>query len=253
MRTRLAATALLIATSTLAGAGLQQLGLEDRAAKAAVLDALDTGSVPLYPVNQKFKPAAAAARAAMTSAGLLWAKSYTQTPEFAAAYAKLREERKPQPITANAEMQRQLAELETTKKEIAALPPEQRRAAEELLKNAEAQLRSPERQQAMKEAAAADQESHKEDYDAAMKDWQTRYPADPRQLIAWRLHQFLDLSESVDFDAKLVPAGGRMQFANAEYEHKSSDWKLCYRAGREAVAAARIFANSWLAEISPRR
>jgi hypothetical protein len=165
----------------------------------------------------------------------------------------LREERKPQPVSADAEMQRQLAELETTKKEIAALPPEQRHAAEELLKSAEAQLRSPERQQAMKEAAAADQESHKAEYDAAMKEWQTKFPADSRQLIAWRLHEFLDLSESVDFDAKLVPAGGRMQFANPEYERKSSDWKVCYRAGREAVGAARAFANGWLAEISPRR
>jgi hypothetical protein len=69
-------------------------------------------------------------------------------------------------------------------------------------------------------------------------------------LIAARLHQFLELSQDSAFDAKLVPkGGGKMKFADPQYETKSNQWKLCYRVGREPVQAARSFAIEWLRQI----
>lgn len=76
-------------------------------------------------------------------------------------------------------------------------------------------------------------------------DNEDRYPADPNKLIKKRLEEFLEVSGSVDFDARL---NGRM-FANPEYESKSDKWKMCYRAGKEVVAAARDEAQKWLKEL----
>ena len=46
-----------------------------------------------------------------------------------------------------------------------------------------------------------------------------------------------------------VGHGSGLQFANPEYEKKSGQWKLCYRAGKEPVEAARAFAKEWLGEM----
>lgn len=36
---------------------------------------------------------------------------------------------------------------------------------------------------------------------------------------------------------------------NESYESKPSEWKLCYRAGKEPVAAARVAVGAWLKEL----
>jgi hypothetical protein len=72
-----------------------------------------------------------------------------------------------------------------------------------------------------------------------------RYPSDPNKLIKKRLEEFLSVSESVDFDAKL---NGNM-FVNPDYESKDDKWKMCYRAGREVVGAAREEAQKWVKEL----
>jgi hypothetical protein len=59
----------------------------------------------------------------------------------------------------------------------------------------------------------------------------------------------IDLSASVDFDAKLEPRDGKLRFVDPQYERKPADWKLCYCAGRPAVEAARAAAQAWLAEL----
>jgi hypothetical protein len=40
-----------------------------------------------------------------------------------------------------------------------------------------------------------------------------------------------------------------MKFVEGAYESKPGNWKLCYRAGKPAVEAARAFAASWIKEI----
>jgi hypothetical protein len=72
-----------------------------------------------------------------------------------------------------------------------------------------------------------------------------RYPSDPNKLIKKRLEEFLSVSESVDFDAKL---NGSM-FVNPDYESKDDKWKMCYRAGREVIGAAREEAQKWVKEL----
>jgi hypothetical protein len=94
-------------------------------------------------------------------------------------------------------------------------------------------------------ARAAAAEKHA----AAVRTWEAQYPADPSRLIARRLRAFLDVSAEVDYTATLESRGGAMRFTNAAYESKSSEWKLCYRAGKETVDAARESAARWLNEL----
>ena len=76
-------------------------------------------------------------------------------------------------------------------------------------------------------------------------DDEKRMPADPDELIRKRLQEFLDISATVDFDAEL----NGYSFADKRYESKSNQWKMCYRAGREVITAAREEAKKWLAEL----
>lgn len=72
-----------------------------------------------------------------------------------------------------------------------------------------------------------------------------KYPSDAKVLVKNRLEEFLALSATVDFDAEVV----NNRFTKAEYEKKDGLWKMCYRAGKEVVVAAREFAQAWLDEL----
>ena len=72
-----------------------------------------------------------------------------------------------------------------------------------------------------------------------------KYPANPDELIKKRLESFMEISATVDFDAQL---NGSM-FANPEYEKKSDQWKMCFRAGKAVIAAAREEVATWLKEL----
>jgi hypothetical protein len=72
-----------------------------------------------------------------------------------------------------------------------------------------------------------------------------KLPADPDELIKKRLTKFMEISATVDFDAQL---NGSM-FANPEYEKKSDQWKMCYRAGKAVITAAREEVAAWLKEL----
>ncbi len=85
---------------------------------------------------------------------------------------------------------------------------------------------------------AIDKQLNKGDDDKKM-------PADPNELIKKRLEKFLDISSTVDFEARLNGS----QFANPEYEKKSDQWKMCYRAGKAVIAAAREEVAAWLKEL----
>jgi hypothetical protein len=73
-----------------------------------------------------------------------------------------------------------------------------------------------------------------------------KYPAKPADAVKLRLQEFLDLSATVDFSAKLTST---RRFENSEYEAKPNEWKACYRAGEPVVKAAREEVEKWLKEI----
>ena len=74
------------------------------------------------------------------------------------------------------------------------------------------------------------------------KENETKYPSDPAVLIRERLTEFLRISGTVDFDAELDGTS----FADEKYEKKSHTWKMCFRAGKPVIDAAREEAEVWL-------
>ena len=260
---RKAALGLGIAVSLLVGGvygqnALGDLGVSEASAKQEVVRTFADGYVPWHLGAKAFKAAAPALRVTSVKGAIAWAKAYTETPAFKAEYDRRRAEDAPRPPqvkgTADDQLAKQRAEqkkqIEEMRANIVKMPAEMRKQMEETVKQVEAQFASQEQnaqmtammKQSFEMQAAADQKA----YEGRVAAHEKRYPADPKVLIARRLNEFLAMSGTVDFGAKLQARGGRMVFANPVYEEKPPEWKLCYRAGREAVEAARASAAEWL-------
>jgi hypothetical protein len=235
------------------------LGMQEATARQDIVYAFISGNVNVYPAAKAFKAAAPAARAALVKGVFDWARAYTDSPAYKAQYERERANSAPQapkPKTVDQELARMKAEqqkaLEEMKKNLAQMPASVRpqleatikqQEAEEAKRNADPKYAAMMRQ--MVEMQIADEQKQ---YQDSLARHDQRYPADPKVLIAARLRKFLDVSRDVDFGAALVPGpGGRQRFANAAYEAKPAEWKLCYRAGKEATAAGRDAAQAWLA------
>lgn len=259
----LAAAAITVGAASAADV-LGQLGLTAASAKEAVMSGIGSGWLNYSLAAPAFKKAPAALRVQLAEGTIAWAKAYTASPEFAASYAKLRETRKPEaPVfegTPEEEQARQRAQqakdqargVEDMKKALASMQPEQRKQMEAAMEQAAAivkQMDTPEMRKMMLDGIRMQREESTRRYQQELKKWQEEYPESPAPVIAKRLKAFLDASADVDFDAKLEQKNGKMRFVNQEYESKSSEWKLCYRAGKEPVTAARAAAAAWMKEL----
>lgn len=85
-------------------------------------------------------------------------------------------------------------------------------------------------------------------YQKEMDKFNTNYPENPQLLIKKRLQDILDITADVDYSAELKQVGKFKVFVNPEYEKKSKEWKLAYRAGKAATDAVRAAAQKWLSE-----
>jgi hypothetical protein len=74
-------------------------------------------------------------------------------------------------------------------------------------------------------------------------------PKDPNVLLKRRLTDFLAQTASINYEAKLTADGYRKHFADKTLEAKPEEWKMWFRAGKEATSAARAFATDWLKEL----
>ncbi|MEO6239503.1 MAG: hypothetical protein ABIQ52_21100 [Vicinamibacterales bacterium] len=257
---RVAVTAMLVAMWATAGSGqdpLMQLGITPLAARVAVNTVLSSG------LNNPGLPAAAfklltpAARGHVATAGMSWLKNYVASPEFATQYAQVRDSHKPRPPqftgTPEDEVRKadeeQKQQAEDSKKAIASLPAEQRAQLEESIKAMVAQMNTPEMRKMRLDAVIADRADRTREHQEALANWTRDYPERPAPLIAKRLREFLAVSADVDFAATLTPRNGKMAFENAAYEQKPAPWKMGYRAGKDATAAARAAAQAWLKEL----
>jgi len=243
-----------------AGDILSQLGITLDAAKEAIGSVITAGIYNPGLPAQAFKLMPAAARAQAATAGVAWLKTYTASPEFKRQYLQVRDTHKPDApaydLTPEQELQKadeeQKQQFEESKQALAALPAEQRKAVEDALKTAAdlaAKQNTPQARKMRLDAIVADRAERAKAYDAAVAKWKQEYPDDPRAVIARRLREFLQLSADVDFGAKLTPKGDVSVFENPAYQAKSSQWKMCFRAGREATTAARAAVQQWLTEL----
>ena len=259
---RRAALIALLGTPAAASADiLSQLGITFDAAKDAIGSVITAGVYNPGLPAQAFKLMPPAMRAQAATAGVAWLKTYVASPDFTRQYRQVRETRKPDApayeLTPEQALQKadeeQKQQFEESKAAIAGLPAEQRKAMEAALKNAAdlaATMNTPESRKTRLEAINADRAERAKEYEAALAKWTRDYPLDPKPIVARRLREFLQLSADVDFNAKLkTTESGVSLFENPAYQAKSSQWKMCFRAGREATTAARAAVQAWLTEL----
>jgi hypothetical protein len=239
---------------------LSLIGITPAAAREAVDAIINNGIINPGLPSQAFKLLPPTERADAATAGVAWLKAYTATPEFAQQYAKIRNNHKPQAPkfegTPEDELQRAIVEqqqqAEDSKKALASLPPDQRKQIEDAMKQAQESLAkadTPEMRKTRLDEIKARRAQETKDYEQALAGWMRDFPESPAGAIAKRLREFLAATADVDFDAKLKPVDGRMLFENSTYQNKAQPWKLCFRAGREATAAARAAVQAWLKEL----
>ena len=254
------AVAASVAAMPVATDVLSELGITAEAAKDAAASIVSGGIFNPGLPTAAFKLLPPAARGEAATAGVAWLKAYTTTPEFAQRYLKVRDAHKPDaPVfegTPEDELKRQSDEqklaAEESKRAIASLPPDQRKALEDALKKTTEMIvamDTPEQKQLRLEAIKAMRSERTQQYQQELANWQREYPDDPKPIIARRLREFLALSADVDFAAELRSDGGRMLFVNPAYQAKSAQWKMCFRAGKEATTAARAAVQAWLQEL----
>ncbi len=259
---------MLVAAGAVAQGVMSSLGVKEDEAKRYMVGSVTYGRVPVSLAAKAFKAADSAMRVKLVQGALAWIKTYTETPAFKADYDKQREAAKPAALplkeSVDAQLAKQKAErlksLENTKKNLEKMPPEMRKQMEATIKQMEEtfakQDADPKMAAYMRQSLEAQRAEEEKSYRERVAEWEKKFPADPRVLIAQRLQAFLDVSKDVDFSAQLYTAEqGKMKFVNAAYESKPANWKICFRAGKPAVDGARAFAASWLKELQqpPRR
>jgi hypothetical protein len=252
-----AAVVAVVTTGLAAQAVLSRVGLSENDARSTFMQSM-VGIASPGAASRPFLALAPTARAAVVTEAVAWAKAYANSAPFRKAWAEKRDENKPAPPPSATDTQKQQAadqqkQLDDLKKTIASLPPDQQKAmqamVDQLLAQQAASQKDPQYQALMKQAGDETKARSQKDYQDAVATWQRDYPADPNVAIARRLSEFLAMSADVNFDAKLVTKGSSRTFADPTFEAKPDSWKMCYRAGREATAAARAAAQGWLKEI----
>lgn len=88
-----------------------------------------------------------------------------------------------------------------------------------------------------------------EDYKKYTREWEQQYPEDSRAFVKGRIQKYLSIASTVDFAATTHERNGRQIFDKQEYQYKSNDWKMIYRAGKEVYDVSRSFAEKWIQEL----
>jgi hypothetical protein len=245
----------LAAHGLVAQTGPSRLGASDARAGDIVMSAIQ-GIVSLETVAKPFLALPPGARVAVVNELVVWAKAYFNSAAFKQAWASERDRAKPHlatRATIEDEVKAQVAEqqkaVDEARKALPLLSPADRVKMEQQIKQMEAMVKDPAQQALMRQMVLADRADQDKRYQDDVKRWQEQYPADHNVLLAKRLRDFLAVSADVNFNAALVTTGRVRRFADPQFEEKPPEWKMCYRAGREATQAARAAATAWLKEL----
>ncbi len=261
MATRLTTTLLLVILTAAAGAqgALAELGFTETAARTFLLNEIKGPSLDRQSAIAAAGIAALlkippARRAAVVTALFAWARAYTRSTAFTAAYAQPRKDAGadvPNTVTIEEEVQIRivatLSELESQKKEAAGLPPDMAKKMLAAIKQIEDNARSPAMANAHRMAIEAERASQgQRDAELALK-----LPANPEALFARRLREFLDATREVNFAARTMSLNGGADgivFLDRDDRKRNWMWQIAVIAGPEATAAARTAAAGWVKE-----
>ncbi len=242
---------------------LEQAGIPAEDVRQAVFSSF-TSQYLSYPNINRLKKVASGQRADAVQEIYAFAKSYVQTSEFKKRYAEWREQLKPEPPEKPKSMaeqrKEQKAQLQSSIKEMEqnmkTMPAEYQGMMKDNIAMMKQQMKeydNPDNPMFSKEMEQMQLEMYNssvEDHKQKLVEWENKYPVDSQVMIRRWLNSFLDISKDVDFGAGLKPGeGGKMVFVKPDYESKPAEWKMCFRAGKDVVQAARSASQQWLQEL----
>lgn len=238
----------------------QQLGLSEKDAASRIQQSFIQGYLQ-YGGVAKARHIALGDREAIAKDMLAFTRTYLQGEEFRKAYEQLRTSNKPtEPQKPQTEEQIRKKNIDAAKEGIANIEKGMKTADAEMKKVLQgtldmfqAQLKEyqdPKNEmiKLMVQSEAQGYEYGMTAYKEALKKWEKEYPADPAPFVKRRLGQMLEATKDIDYNAQLTERNGKRYFAKTEYERKSREWKMGFRAGREVTETARTYVQQWLKE-----
>jgi hypothetical protein len=247
---------------------LAPFGVSEAAVQSMLLRVLDGGGV-LIPGSQivgtiqsGYTRVPVAMRAQATTAAFAWAKSYLHSPAFATAYAKFREQHRPEGTVSEAGsideiVQRRIDEyvatLEQGKKGLDALSPADRAKAIKFIDDTIANARKPENVKGMRLAVELERGENAKRNQQATGDFDMRWPADPKAYVRTQLEYFMRMTASLDYTLPTIwvtnPSGTTVGFLSPGLEDLPWETTRALVIGKESVDAARAAATAWLQEL----
>ncbi|XVJ65293.1 MAG: hypothetical protein HEQ40_03655 [Lacibacter sp.] len=245
---------------SITGDFLKQLGITKKDADERIVSTILSGSFNEYGLRNA-KNIATGNRAAIVKDVLEYSKNYINSTAFIKSYNELKQNQKPQiqSLQTPEEMQKEL--IERSKKSVAEMEASTQKADAAFKPMFDKMVVDVKKQ--LKEAEDPNNKmiaTYRKNYPQAMRDaqtgnekllsdWEARYPSNHLLFVKKRIQEFLEETKDIDFSAQLVEKNGKKYFVNKGYESKSYRWKMGFRAGKEAVEAARTFVQQWMNEI----
>lgn len=267
--TALLTIALVSAGNLAAQSVLTQLGLTEAAARDFLFDEVKTQRQD-HPYARR-KPIALAgtrgfyklppaARGPAATALFAWAKAYANSPAFRTAYANFRRDAIPseQVYTDTLDeavkqrIDEMLVTVEQSKQMAAKVDPKTSAAILDNVKKQEEQIRSPEFAKMLRAGLEMERAGKIESAGNSNRESIAKYPVNPEEIFARRLHEFLDATADANFSARTIHLTGGpdgIEFVDPADRKRSTIWQMAVIAGPEATAAARAAAQAWLKEI----
>jgi hypothetical protein len=236
---------------------LVTLGLTEPDAQQYTTDKLLFDSFAYYAVAKSFKALEDDARADVIRDVASWGRTYLESDAFAERYAQQRKDAEPirpeytESVDDELErtLEKQATDFEETRKAFANLDEATREGLEESLETSIRMMNDPQMIEMQKQGIEQQRAAAQAEYVDSHARWEQEYPEDVSALIEHRLRDFLETTEDMDFDADLEERNGKQVFEDPELEANPADWKVYFRAGEEAVTAAREVAAEWLDDI----
>jgi hypothetical protein len=247
---------------------LQQLGIKTENAQRYVLESISYGNLS-YPGTAR--TVAPSLRVDVAKGITEFAKSYTQTTLFKTQYSDWWKGIEPQKPATLEDRVKELEErtahdkaagdesIANMKKQInETKDPGMKKALEEALKQYDAmkkQMESPQMKATMDQGMVMQKKQMEEDAKKDLDNYNKEHAGwlakkDPNVAIKKYLRQYLALLNTVDFNAATYKNSyGQTVFKDPANEGKPSDWKMCFRAGKDVNAVTKNFAQRWLTEL----
>jgi hypothetical protein len=241
----------------------KQLGISKTEGTNSIRESFLSDYLQYYQAKN-FKNIVSGDREAVTKDLLEYTKQYINGPEFKKAYENYRVGLKPREPEYKKErtkeevQKEEVAKLQKTIKDneetIKTLTGDVKKGFEQAVVEQKKMLKDyqdPKNQmwEFMAQADVNENKYKREQFKRDMEKWEKDLPANPSILVKQRLEKFMKETADIDYNAELKDRYNKKVFVKPEYERKSREWKMGFRAGKNVTETARAFIQKWLSEL----